>query len=350
MRVPAARAAPAAALLILTALSACDNVEWGGASVQIVKPPPAGGEAPAAPDPGTVAGLDLPRGAVLFHVTRSPNGGARLVPVAEISADSLRTIRKPSGVAPEAYESRFRAAVMPTNAQFVLFRRGAQVGTLTVQAPAASTACGVPTASGQAITVAAAAAETEFLAFRKGLEPDVMGEYAPPQVQGTIRRYGPLVAERLVLAGGLPRPRSWTGAQRDLQALDAERGGHPEMAATFLVGDNLGLGAGEPDGWSVFYLASYESRTGYNPFYSEVRRYDRTGKAAPKLVDHLNWNGQGESELLVQVFGPREAWYEAISKDRGTWRKVWEAGRCIDVQTPTGRETVGAAERTAPAR
>ncbi|HWK89681.1 MAG TPA: hypothetical protein VNP72_06785 [Longimicrobium sp.] len=349
MRVPAARAAPAAALLILTALSACDNVEWGGASVQIVKPPPAGGDVAVAPDPGTIAGLDLPRGAVLFHVTRT-GAGARLVPVAEIAADSLRTIRKPSGVAPEAYESRFSAAVMPPNAQFVLFRRGAEVGTLTVQAPAPSTACGVPTASGQAITVAAAAAETEFLAFRKGLAPDVIGEYTPPQVQGTIRRYGPLVAERLVLANGLQRPRSWTGAQRDLQALDAERGGHPEMAATFLVGDNLGLGAGEADGWSVFYVASYESRTGYNPFYTEVRRYDRTGKAAPKLVDHLNWNERGGSELLVQVFGTRESWYEVVSKDQGTWRKVWEAGRCIETQAPRGREETGAAERTAPAR
>jgi hypothetical protein len=287
---------------------------------------------------------------VLFHVVRNQDGTAQLTPVAEISGDSLRTIRRPAGVAPEAYEQRFRQAVMDVNSEFVLFRRGAEVGTMIVKAPGPVTSCGVPTSAGQASTVAAAAVEREFLAFRRGLAPQVIGEYSPPQVEGTIQRYASLIAERLVLQNGLQRPRSWPGAQRDLQALDAERGGHPEMAATFLVGDNLGLGAGEPDGWSVFYVASYESRTGYNPFYTEVRRYDRTGKAAPKLVDHLNWNERGGSELLVQVFGTRESWYEVVSKDQGTWRKVWEAGRCIETQAPRGREEIGAAERTAPAR
>ena len=126
--------------------------------------------------------------------------------------------------------------------------------------------------------MAAAAAEREFLAFRKGLAPDVQGEYTPPQVDGTIQRYASLVAERLVLQNGLQRPRSWPGAQRDLQALDAIRGGHPEMAATYLVGDNMGIGPAAPDGWSVFYIADYEQRQGYTPVYTEVRDYDQHGQ------------------------------------------------------------------------
>jgi hypothetical protein len=345
MRGSTARALRVAAPLILTALAACDNVEWGGASVNVVAPPPPGAGEAVAPEPGTVAGLGLPTGRVLFHVVRSGNGtDAQLIPVAEISGDSLRTLRRPSGVSPQAFEERFRAAVMEPGAQFVLFRRGAEVGTLTVGAPAAITPCGVPTASGTANTVAAAAAEREFLAFRKGLAPEVRGEYSPPQVDGTIQRYASLVAERLVLANGLQRPRSWPGAQRDLQALDAVRGGHPEMAATYLVGDNLGIGPAQPDGYSVFYVADYEQRAGYTPVYQEVRDYDKTGKGAPKVVDHLDWNGAGGAEILVQVFGQRESWYEAVSRDRGTWRRVWEAGRCRE-QAAQPR-SIGAAERT----
>src|SRR5688500_4268449 len=118
MRVFAPRAARVAAILILTASAACDNVEWGGASVQIVSPPPAGGAAVTAPEPGTVSGLGLPTGPVLFHVVRNPNGTARLIPVLEIGRDSVRTLRRPSGVATQAYEPRFRAAVMEPNAQF----------------------------------------------------------------------------------------------------------------------------------------------------------------------------------------------------------------------------------------
>lgn len=343
MRVQAARTARVAAFLILTAPAACDNVEWGGSSVQVVTPPPPGGEDATGPEPGAIAGMALPTGPVLFHVIRAQNGIAQLIPVAEISGDSLRTIKKPAGVSPQAYEQRFREAVMPPNAQFVLFRRGSQVGTLTIQTASRPTACGVPTAQGQATTVAAAAAEGEFLAFRKGLAPDVMGEYSPPQVDGTIRRYASLVAERLVLQNGLQRPRSWPGAMRDLQALDLIRGGHPEMASTYLVGDQLGLGPAEPDAWSVFYVGDYEQRAGYTPIYQEVRAYNKTGKGAPKAVDHLNWNGTGQPELLIQIFGVRESWYEAISRDGGTWRKTWEAGRCID-QAPEPR-SIGAAQR-----
>ena len=348
MRVRAPRAAPAAALLILTALSACDNVDWGGSSVQIVSPPPPGGGEVEAPPPGTVAGLGMPSGPVLFHLVRTEGGTGQLVPVAEIGRDSLRTLRRPAGVAPEAYEQRFREAVIEPGAQFTLFRRGAEVGTFIVQEAAAVNTCGVPTATGQFNTVAAAAGEGEFLAFRKGLAPDVVGEYSPPQVEGTVRRYASLIAERLVLQNGLQRPRSWPGAQRDLQALDAVHGGHPEMAATYLVGDNLGVGRADPEGYSVFYVADYAQRTGYTPFYTEVRDYDKTGKGAPMVVDHLNWNGQGESEILVRVFGEREAWYEALSRDGGTWRKVWEGGRCLDAP-PVPRD-IGAAERTGQSR
>lgn len=322
------RGARAAALLILTALSGCDNVQWGGSSMQVVPPPPASDVVQVSAVTQGSASLGLPTGSVLFHVVRTANG-ARIIPVAEISGDSLRTLRRPAGVSPQAYEQRFRRAVLEPNAQFALFRRGARVGTATVQANGPVSTCGVPSATGLVTTVAAAAAEQEFIAFRRGLEPDVVGEFSPPQVAGPIRRYGPLIAERAVLQNGLPRPRSWPGAQRDLQALDVVRGGQPEMASTFLVGDQLAVGPPEEDGWSVFFVASYEQRTGYNPFYTEVSDYRKGGKRAPKLVDYLNWNRAGGSEMLVQVFGAQDSWYEAVSQDRGNrWTRVWEGTPC----------------------
>ena len=296
--------------------------------MQVVPPPPASDVVQVSAVSEGPASLGLPTGSVLFHVIRTANG-AQIIPVAEISGDSLRTLRRPAGVSPQAYEQRFRRAVLEPNSQFVLFRRGARVGTATVQGNGPVSTCGVPSSVGLVTTVAAAAAEREFVAFRKGLEPDVVGEFSPPQVAGPIRRYGPLIAERAVLQNGLPRPRSWPGAQRDLQALDVVRGGQPEMASTFLVGDQLAVGPPEEDGWSVFFVASYEQRTGYNPFYTEVSDYRKGGKRAPKLVDYLNWNRNGGAEMLVQVFGAQDSWYEAVSQDRGNrWARVWEGTPC----------------------
>jgi len=325
-----------AALLILTALPGCDNVDFGNVDVQVVPPPPPSGTREIAPDAQTFADLGLPSGTVLFHVVKG-SGGAQVIPVAEVSGDSLRTLRRPAGVSPEAYETRFREAVLEPGSQLELFRRGASVGTLTLSGTGPATACGIPTATGTATTVAAAADVGEFLAFRRGLAPEVRGEYSPPQVNGSIRTYASIVAERLVLQNGLPRPRSWPGAQRDLQAIEVVPGGNPEMAATYLVGDQLAVGPADPEGYSVFYMAGYETRSGYTPFYQEVRDYRRTGKGAPKLVDYLNWNGAGGTDILVQVFGANEAWYEAISQDQGgRWGKVWEGPRCRG-ETPQAR-------------
>ncbi|HET6228426.1 MAG TPA: hypothetical protein VFE05_00025 [Longimicrobiaceae bacterium] len=332
MRVSKRTVRSTSSLLILTALSACDNVRWGGANVELVPPPPATGGPVVTPDAQTFADLGLPRGSVLFHVTREGNG-VRIVPVAEVSGDSLRTLRRPAGVAAAAYESRFRDAVMAPGAELQLFRRGAPVGTVSVQGNGPATACGVPTATGTATAVAAAADVREFLAFRKGLAPPVSTEYAPPAINGSMTTFASIIAERLVLNGGLQRPRSWPGAQRDVQAIEVQGAGSPEMAATYLVGDQLAVGPGDPEGWSVFYMASYEQRTGYTPFYSEARDYRKGGKAAPHLVDYLNWNGRGGTDVLVQVFGPDQPWYEAVSADSGgRWKKVWEGQPCHGVK------------------
>lgn len=323
-----ARIAGIAPLLIVTALTGCDNVQWGGADVQIVPPPPAIDERTVAPDVQAFAELGMPTGPVLFHLVR--NGlNARLIPVAEITGDSLRTLRRPADVAPATYEQRFQQTVFPVGSQFIVYRRGAQVGTFTAQGTGAVTRCGVPTATGNLTTVAAAADAPEFLAFRRGLEPQTKGEYAPPQVTGSIRTYASILAEKLVLQNGLPRPRSWPGAQRDLQAIEIVPGGNPEMAATYLVGDSLAVGPADPQGYSVFYIADYETRRGYTPIFTDVHNYARTGKAAPKLVDYLNWNATGGMDVLIQVFGKDQSWYESVSHlANGKWEKTWEGGKC----------------------
>lgn len=325
-RVARTIARPAAAL-ILTAASACDNVGWGGADIEIVPPPPHVSAAPVHPDSAGAAELGLPTGPVLFHLQQTA-GGTRLVPVAELSGDSLRTLRRPAGVDEEAFAARFRETVLPAGSQFDVFRRGANVGTFLVQSPGPPTPCGIPTAIGRATVVAAAVDAPQYLAFRRGLSPEIRGDFNPPQMTGSIRTYASIVAERLVLQAGLPRPRSWQGAQRDLEPVEIAQGGNPEMVATYLVGDSLAVGPAASEGYSIFYIADYETRRGYEPVYAEWRDYRRTGKAAPVLIDYLDWDEDGEDELLIRIFGTNQAWYEVIGNEGGEWEKIWEGGGC----------------------
>ncbi|HEX6070220.1 MAG TPA: hypothetical protein VFZ18_10360 [Longimicrobiaceae bacterium] len=315
------------ALLIVSALAACDNVQWGGSQIEIVPPPPPASSIAIEPDQQAFAEFGLPRGSVLFHIMRTEDG-ALLVPVAELSADSLRTLRRPAGVSPQAYETRFRETVLPTGGQFRIFRRGAEVGTFVAQRPGPATACGVPTVYGSATVVAAATDATQFLAFRDGLAPSVRGEFTPLQITGSIRTYAAIVAERLILQNGLPRPRSWVGAQRDLEAIELTGGGHPEMVATYLVGDSLAVGPGDPQGYSVFYMADYETARGYSPVYTEVHDYRSDGKLAPRLVDYLNWDEQEGPEILLEVFRRGDRGYGMLRQRGGRWEKVWESARC----------------------
>ncbi len=314
-------------LLILVALAGCDNVIWGGADLQIVPPPPPMAAEQIEPDAQTYAEFGLPSAPLVFHLVSTDNGW-HLIPVAELAADSMRTIRRPAQVSREAYEGRFRETVLPLGGQFEVFRRGARVGTFVAQSYGPVTSCGVPTVFGNTTVVAAAADVKDFLAYRQGLSPTVRGEYLAPQMTGPIRTYASIVAERLILDAGLPRPRSWTGAQRDLQAIDVAAGGHPEMVATYLVGDELAVGPADDSGYSVFYIADYETRRGYMPVYTEVRDYRRTGKAAPRLIDYLDWDEAEGPEVLVQVFGRTDSWFEVLSQRGGEWQKIYAGEPC----------------------
>jgi hypothetical protein len=181
---------------------------------------------------------------------------------------------------------------------------------------------------GNTTVVAAAADGKDFIAFRSGLAPEVRGEFMPPQLTGPIRTYASIVAERLILQAGLPRPRSWAGAQRDLQAIEVLAGGHPEMATTYLVGDELAIGTPQPEGYSVFYLADYETRRGYMPIYSEIRDYRTMSKAVPLVIDYLDWDEVEGPEMLIQVFGRTDSWYDVLSLRDGAFKKIYQGSGC----------------------
>src|SRR5690349_1828308 len=110
-------------VLMVTLVSACDNVNWGGADLAVVPPPP---KASGTPVSGEDLAEAMPEGPILFYVVPR-DGGGLMVPVGHIVGDSMVPLRAKKDVG--LYSGRFIAAHMRRGAEFALYRNGARVGT-----------------------------------------------------------------------------------------------------------------------------------------------------------------------------------------------------------------------------
>src|SRR5688572_1471526 len=148
--------------LILLALTACDNVGWGGVEVAVVRPPKVSG-APATS--GEEVEERLPTGPVLYYIN-STAGGAVMVPVGEISGDTMIALRARRDAA--VFAQRLIAEHMRQGAEFVLYQNGSRVGTFVIQGaepPAANVCPALPRATGAMELASGATGLGEFLAI-----------------------------------------------------------------------------------------------------------------------------------------------------------------------------------------
>ncbi|HUH11741.1 MAG TPA: hypothetical protein VMK65_01470 [Longimicrobiales bacterium] len=336
------QALTAACALNLILLAGCDNVSWGGAQFAVIPPPPKGEEADVEAAEAMTG--EMPAGAVLSYV-RMTTGGPVLLPVGEVVGDTLRRLGDP--VEPDRYWTRFVGEEMRQGAEYVLFSRGRRVGTFIIQnatVPEPGVCPALPQATGFTELTSGAGGAAEYLALPKRFAPDL-----PAAVDSALLRagrrmsiVGPILAERMLRARSAGLPGNWQAAMKQALAFPAEEGRDLAFAATFLVGDTLGTGL-DDDGYSLFFIAMPDpGATGYDTAYVNFRDYPSTGKAAPRVIDFLDWDRDGESELLLQVYGTQGSWFEAVGKVGDDWRTILEL-RC------EGREAAIAAESAAAA-
>ncbi len=306
--------------LIVTFAAGCDNVDWGGADIAVVPPPPG---AMASDEDASPQQERLPEGPIVYYVTPDA-GGATLRPIAEIGRDTLLPVGP--RVDADIYGRAFIATHMRTGTEFALFRSGARVGTFVLSEaglPPENVCPRVPLGRGVLELMPGADTIPEFLALSKSHAPPD----APLGVTGSIqpdRRMqilGPILAERLLRARGAPLPGNWTRAMAQLKPFPMAGEQDPAFAATFLVGDSLTVGL-DNDGYSLFLIAEPRPQVGYDTAYASFTPYERGGKAAPRVVDFLDWDRDGQAELLLEVYGTDRSWFETISAaPGGGWRK-----------------------------
>ncbi len=316
--------------MMLTIATGCDNVGWGGADVAVVPPPP---KASGLPVSGEDLAEAMPEGPILFYVVPNAAGGV-MVPVAEITGDSLTPLRAKSD--PGLYAGRFIAANMRRGAEFALYRNGARVGTYVVQSATApeSDACpALPRAQGTLELSAGAAGIPEFLAIAKPHAPEIRRQlnFATEPTRN-MQVIAPILAEKMIRARRAELPGNWMRAMAQLKPIPIAGAQDAGFATTFLVGDEMQTG-GDNLGYSVFYIGVPGAQFGYDTVFVKFQKYEVDGKAAPRVVDILDWNRDGQVDLLLQVYGNNDTWFEAVGKNAaGKWARTF-VDRC---EKPTG--------------
>ena len=330
------RNARAAVGLIVLLLTGCDNVSWGGTDVAVVPPPPK-----AAPvEEGTEeAGVEpLPTDPILYYVARTASGGF-MTPVGQISGDSLAPIR--SAGDPATYAGRFVAEFMRQGGEFTLFSGGRRAGTFVVDnagVPETPTCPLLPTATGT-LELSSSVTAVEFLALARSDAPTVPPRADRLEVPPGVRaRIAPILAERVVRARGAELPGNWAAALEQVTVFPTANAN--AYTATLLVGDTLGPGL-DNTGYSLFFIFTPTStQTGYDTTFVSFRSYPETGKSAPRVVDFLDWSRDGTPELLTQVYGVSDTWFEAVGiNEQGEWRRIFrdrceDGGRVVPGATP----------------
>jgi hypothetical protein len=312
------------ALVMITVATGCDNVDWGGAEVHLVRPPSTN------PDSGSVQDslpsepdLGLPEGPLLYRATRVGDE-VTVVPVAEVRGDSLIPVATNEG---SEYRTAFAEERLPLGKEFILFAGGVRVGRTRVERvdedPSFCTAR--PTASGTAEIVPTAAGLERFLALPAGEgEERPFGEYegledvyaqraASVEFQiAALRRHGARFPE-----GDLVNSRV------DMRAMRLGGVGPEAFAATFVNLDAARIAPADSAAHATFLLG-VEEGSGYRPAYEWHRSVATDGKGVPVFWEQMDWDGDGSSEILLEVLGEEHRWNAAIAVRGGQWMRIFE--------------------------
>lgn len=311
--------------VILTALTACDNVSWGGIDVHLQAPPGAADTArvdTVAPEPDAPPPLEL--GPVLYAVRREGES-TELTPVAEIAADGLRPLPTEETV---DFESRFRRERLAPDTRFALFASGVRVGTFHAVGPAPpdTTLCAPrPRVAGRVEIQPRAVDAPRLLAVD---DPEILerplGDFRP-RVHTREERVASLNVAAVVFNRlGAPWPAGLVESRGDIQVF--RPGGaapRPSIAATFLFRDDLEIGAAPASAWAIFFIAE-PGADRYDSDFVWYRTAGEEGKGAPRFWEHADWDGDSAEEILLEVLGRDSRWFAALERRADGWARTYQ--------------------------
>jgi len=311
--------------VILTVTSGCDNVSWGGVEMHMEPPPP---KVPTAQEVAAEAEAEaalpqLPEGPVLLAGTRDGDR-ATLVVVGEVQGDGLAAL--PTEVQVPGFHDHFTRNMLAPGTELVLFSEGVRVGRMTVDETTSDDRFCAPRAqvSGTVELVPGAGAATRLLALADSAAPRrPFGAYRSLSHDFEQRAASIALGSEAIRQVGASWPESLVESRADIQVLRMPGDQSPTVAATFLVGDRLAVGEPAPGAYSLLVLGAMEAGS-YRPAFVAFRPADAEGKGAPRYFGHLDLNGDGTSELVLDVFGSTHRWFASLARRGGIWVQTFQ--------------------------
>jgi len=309
---------------MISVLMGCDNVEWGGVDLALETPPARDTIVDLPEIDSAEYTLPLPTGPLLYLVQRQ-GSATTISALAEVGPEGLVDLAAPSD---SAWWSAVRSLRMRPGTEFRAFADGVRVGTFTSfeGTERIPSFCGATSATpGRLELLPEVAGGTRFLAMESASAGGIPDRaFAPIQPQEADQATSRSILGQLIPQLGLSWPAGdLDNARASLHVLDVGAG-NPAVLATFLYRDQFSIGPAPETAYALFFMAVSTGTQGYRPDFYWHRAVDDGGKAIPSYFSHLDWDGDGETEVLLDVMGEDDQWFAVVERTDGEWTLTHE--------------------------
>ena len=310
--------------VILTLATGCDNVAWEGLELRLNPPTSSSAisseQSVITPDlADEEQSLEIPKRPILLSGKRT-GSTAKLTAVGEVNGNSLTAISN------QGLRSEISLGLITQGSEWVLFSEGVRIGRMIAQEVSIDDSfCTLrPTISGIVELVSEASDVEQLIA----LPIDVAGSRSFQPYTAYRHNYNQRVASLALASEVIPSlgaewPPSILDSRTDIHAFQLPGEPRQAIAATFLHQDRMITSPPESGAYSLFVMGDATSGT-YEISYMWYRLAESQGKGVPRYLDHIDWNGDGSEEILLEMFGSEDRWFAGLAKQDGRWIRSFE--------------------------
>jgi len=225
-------------------------------------------------------------------------------------------------LANQILEERF-----PPGQELIVFDQGSRIGTFTVSSQLGTTSDYCPPraqALGFLELIPSASEVQRFLALEEpqGLEWP-RGQYHVWAVERAHRTAAQNLGGEALNQLGAPWPAGLQNIRQDLQVFQLPDGEGLSVVATFLFQDQLVVGPTSDASYSLLVLGELRGNR-FDRTFTWFRPVADEGKGAPRFFSWMDWDRDGEEEILLEVLGVESRWWAALDRENGRWSLTFQ--------------------------